>query len=63
MVDEAQDLNETQVRLLRLLTGGNGSGPQRFLVGDAKQSIYRFRGSTSIATRRRSAAPAARSAP
>ena len=45
MVDEAQDLNETQVRLLRLLTGGNGSGPQRFLVGDAKQSIYRFRGS------------------
>ena len=44
MVDEAQDLNETQVRLLRLLTGGNGSGPQRFLVGDAKQSIYRFRG-------------------
>ena len=45
MVDEAQDLNETQVRLLRLLTGGNGRGPQRFLVGDAKQSIYRFRGS------------------
>ena len=51
MVDEAQDLNETQVRLLRLLTGASatspaaGSGPHRFLVGDAKQSIYRFRGS------------------
>ena len=51
MVDEAQDLNETQVRLLRLLTGGSGrspvpgTGPHRFLVGDAKQSIYRFRGS------------------
>ena len=51
MVDEAQDLNETQVRLLRLLTGASdasaspGTGPHRFLVGDAKQSIYRFRGS------------------
>ena len=51
MVDEAQDLNETQVRLLRLLTGAQaaspapGTGPHRFLVGDAKQSIYRFRGS------------------
>ena len=51
MVDEAQDLNETQVRLLRLLTGARaaspapGGGPHRFLVGDAKQSIYRFRGS------------------
>ena len=51
MVDEAQDLNETQVRLLRLLTGAGAAspapatGPHRFLVGDAKQSIYRFRGS------------------
>ena len=51
MVDEAQDLNQTQVRLLRLLTGAHrtapapGTGPHRFLVGDAKQSIYRFRGS------------------
>ena len=51
MVDEAQDLNETQVRLLRLLTGARapspapGTEPHRFLVGDAKQSIYRFRGS------------------
>ena len=51
MVDEAQDLNETQVRLLRLLTRAGaaspapGAEPHRFLVGDAKQSIYRFRGS------------------
>ena len=51
MVDEAQDLNGTQVRLLSLLTGAGdaspapGTGPYRFLVGDAKQSIYRFRGS------------------
>ena len=51
MVDEAQDLNGTQVRLLGLLTGAGdsppapGTGPYRFLVGDAKQSIYRFRGS------------------
>ena len=51
MVDEAQDLNGTQARLIALLSGASdaspspGTGPHRFLVGDAKQSIYRFRGS------------------
>ncbi len=41
LVDEFQDTNARQARLLELLDGGQG---KRFLVGDAKQSIYRFRG-------------------
>ncbi len=45
LVDEAQDLNPTQDELLSLLTRGaeNDPRPERFFVGDAKQSIYRFR--------------------
>ena len=39
MVDEYQDTNHTQERMLELLAGGNN----RFMVGDIKQSIYRFR--------------------
>ncbi len=45
MVDEVQDVNQAQITLLRLLTDGAGPRPNRFLVGDAKQAIYRFRGS------------------
>ena len=41
LVDEFQDTNARQETLLNLLDGGRGI---RFLVGDAKQSIYRFRG-------------------
>jgi len=41
LVDEFQDTNARQTRLLHLLDGGRGV---RFLVGDGKQSIYRFRG-------------------
>ena len=41
LVDEFQDTNGRQRDLIRLL---NGDGGKRFLVGDAKQSIYRFRG-------------------
>ncbi len=41
LVDEFQDTNARQARLLALLDGDRG---RRFLVGDAKQSIYRFRG-------------------
>ena len=49
MVDEAQDINPAQDELIRLLAGGEGADgdtprPRLFLVGDAKQSIYRFRG-------------------
>ena len=47
MVDELQDTNPTQIAFLDLLTGGEADpkGPERFLVGDVKQAIYRFRGS------------------
>ncbi|MYE32118.1 MAG: AAA family ATPase, partial [Chloroflexi bacterium] len=46
MVDEAQDINPTQAELIRLIAGPAPAGPRPhlFLVGDAKQSIYRFRG-------------------
>ncbi|MCY3657126.1 MAG: UvrD-helicase domain-containing protein [Chloroflexi bacterium] len=46
MVDEAQDINPTQADLIRLIAGPTPPGPRPhlFLVGDAKQSIYRFRG-------------------
>lgn len=39
MVDEYQDTNHTQERMLELLSNGDN----RFMVGDIKQSIYRFR--------------------
>ena len=48
MVDELQDVNPPQFELLRLLVGddpGAPARPDRFLVGDVKQAIYRFRGS------------------
>ena len=41
LVDEAQDLNPAQDRLLRLLTGDRGD---LFLVGDPAQAIYGFNG-------------------
>lgn len=41
LVDEYQDTNEAQYRLLKLLSGKNGS---LFVVGDPDQSIYAFRG-------------------
>jgi len=42
LVDEAQDLNPVQHRLLRLLTAGRDD---LFLVGDPTQAIYGFNGS------------------
>ena len=39
MVDEYQDTNHIQERMLELLSNGHN----RFMVGDIKQSIYRFR--------------------
>jgi ATP-dependent helicase/nuclease subunit A len=47
MVDEFQDTNEEQKELVYLLAGGSADALQDkrlFVVGDAKQSIYRFRG-------------------
>ena len=45
LVDEYQDVNRASVRLLRALKP-NGKG--LWVVGDAKQSIYRFRGASSF---------------
>ena len=41
LVDEFQDTNSRQRDLVQCL---NGAGGKLFIVGDAKQSIYRFRG-------------------
>jgi ATP-dependent helicase/nuclease subunit A len=41
-VDEYQDINEAQDAILRAI-GREGTEANRFLVGDVKQSIYRFR--------------------
>lgn len=40
-VDEAQDVNTIQYRIIKLLVGDNGN---LFMVGDDDQSIYGFRG-------------------
>ncbi|SDE91529.1 helicase-exonuclease AddAB subunit AddA [Sporomusa acidovorans] len=41
MVDEYQDINRVQEEIIRLVA--NDDQPNLFLVGDVKQSIYRFR--------------------
>ncbi len=43
LVDEYQDINAVQETILNLLTGDGGDAPGLFMVGDVKQSIYRFR--------------------
>ena len=46
MVDEFQDTNDKQRQLVYLLCGGDAdvlNGRKLFIVGDPKQSIYRFR--------------------
>ena len=47
MVDEFQDTNDLQRQIIYLVAGKNEHqlvGNKLFVVGDAKQSIYRFRG-------------------
>lgn len=44
LVDEYQDVNRASVRLLKAL---KPSGENLWVVGDAKQAIYRFRGASS----------------
>ncbi|MBI5093293.1 MAG: UvrD-helicase domain-containing protein [Candidatus Hydrogenedentes bacterium] len=43
LVDEFQDTDERQLEIARALCD-EPNGPELFIVGDAKQSIYRFRG-------------------
>jgi len=50
LVDEYQDINAAQFRLIRLLTGDNIRG--LFAVGDDDQSIYSFRGGSPTFIRR-----------
>jgi len=50
LVDEYQDINAAQFRLIRLLTGDNIRG--LFAVGDDDQSIYSWRGGSAIFIRR-----------
>lgn len=45
LVDEYQDVNRSSVRLLTAL---KPTGANLWVVGDAKQSIYRFRGASSF---------------
>uniref|UniRef100_UPI00402BDF8D UvrD-helicase domain-containing protein n=1 Tax=Methylomonas sp. SPW-1 TaxID=3438877 RepID=UPI00402BDF8D len=45
LVDEYQDVNRSSVRLLQALCP---QGNNLWVVGDAKQSIYRFRGASSF---------------
>lgn len=45
LVDEYQDVNRSSVRLLQAICP---TGKNLWVVGDAKQSIYRFRGASSF---------------
>ncbi|MBU7005381.1 helicase-exonuclease AddAB subunit AddA [Phosphitispora fastidiosa] len=42
-VDEYQDTNEVQETILNLVSGTGENATNRFMVGDVKQCIYRFR--------------------
>src|SRR5579884_2802278 len=46
IVDEYQDVDPAQVRLLSLLTEGHRDFPHLAVVGDPDQSIYSFRGTS-----------------
>lgn len=43
MIDEYQDINRVQEAIIQLLKSGGESDGNLFMVGDVKQSIYRFR--------------------
>jgi ATP-dependent helicase/nuclease subunit A len=60
LVDEYQDTDPIQDAIVELLTDPSGDrpAPQLFIVGDEKQSIYRFRGAdVTVFNRERSSAP------
>lgn len=43
LVDEYQDINAMQEAILQLVSRPENGIPNLFMVGDVKQSIYRFR--------------------
>ena len=43
MIDEYQDSNQVQEEILKAVSRAEEGGHNRFMVGDVKQSIYRFR--------------------
>ena len=43
IIDEYQDSNEVQELLLKCISGEDKGRFNRFMVGDVKQSIYKFR--------------------
>jgi len=60
LVDEYQDTDPIQDAIVELLTGPSGDipAPQLFIVGDEKQSIYRFRGAdVTVFNRERRSTP------
>ncbi|HYO24367.1 MAG TPA: UvrD-helicase domain-containing protein, partial [Lacipirellulaceae bacterium] len=60
MVDEFQDTNPLQVRIIKALCGDDWSRRGLFAVGDFKQSIYRFNGAQpSVSTELRAELPPA----
>jgi DNA helicase-2/ATP-dependent DNA helicase PcrA len=42
MIDEFQDTNEAQMRLIHSILSVNTENPNIFAVGDDDQSIYKF---------------------
>lgn len=44
LIDEFQDTDSRQARILRNLTGEEFNNGRLFVVGDSRQAIYRFRG-------------------
>ncbi|MGI9458185.1 MAG: UvrD-helicase domain-containing protein, partial [Aeoliella sp.] len=59
MVDEFQDTNPLQVAIVKALCGQDWSAQGLFVVGDFKQSIYRFRGAEpSVSSELRATLPA-----
>jgi len=43
LVDEYQDSNDVQETIIRMISRADAAEPNVFMVGDVKQSIYRFR--------------------
>ena len=43
MIDEYQDSNQVQEDILCAISRNDTDTPNMFMVGDVKQSIYRFR--------------------